>query len=153
MSLSTISQTALSGIMASETMLAVAADNLANASTPGFKRSQVQLSTSHSIGPAGRQTGTGVQVSGIVPDTSQGVLLPGHGPLNLAISGDGYFVLDDADGQRFYTRDGVFRANADGQLVSSSGHRVLGVQGDASLFSGDLVPLSVCLRSACQLYL
>ncbi len=143
MSLSAISQTALSGIWASETMLGVAANNLANLQTSGFKQSQVQLSTRPSVGPAGAQLGTGVQVAAIVPDTSQGARTTENAPLSLTISGDGYFVLEGPQGEHLYTRDGTFHVNADRELVSADGSRVLGWQGDPNVFQEELTPLFV----------
>ncbi len=124
-------------------MLGVAADNLANLDTPGFKQSEVHLATTASSGPTGAQVGSGVQVSEIAPDQSQGALLHQNGPANLAVSGDGYFVLEGSEGQRTYTRDGTFHANAEGHLVSSNGNRVLGVRGDPAVSQGELGPLFV----------
>ncbi len=141
MSLSSISQTALSGISAAETMLEVAADNLANLQTPGFKASSVVLATQPSSGTANAQVGHGVQLVGLAHDRSSGVTTTGEGPLNLAIQGAGYFVLEDSQGQRTYTRDGSFQVNSEGQLVSASGDRLLGLQGERSAFQGELVPL------------
>ncbi len=126
-----------------EAMLDVAANNLANMQTVGFKQSQVVLATQPSVGAPGAQVGTGVQLAGIAGEMSPGTLLPATGPLSLAIEGNGYFVLEDSQGQRTYTRDGTFHANADGQLVAANGDRLLGLQGDRSLFQGELVPLFI----------
>jgi len=122
-------------------MLEVAADNLANLQTPGFQQSQVVLATRPATGLSGLQVGTGVQVAAITRDTSQGALVPAANPLQLAVEGDGYLVLEGSQGERLYTRDGTFHLNADGELVTSAGQRVLGWRSEQGLFQGELVPL------------
>ena len=127
-------------------MLDVAADNLANLQTPGFQQSQVVLTSRPSTGTPGLQVGTGVELAAVSRDTSQASLLTAHGSTNLAIDGEGYFVLQGPQGQRWYTRDGTFRVDADGQLESSSGHRLLGWQSDRNIFQDELVPLFILDR-------
>jgi flagellar hook protein FlgE len=148
MSLSSVASTALSGIGASETMLQVAAHNLANLQTAGFQSSQVVLTTGPVTGPSGRQIGTGVQVAAIVRDASPGALLSTAGSLQLAIAGEGYFVLEDSRGRRLYTRDGNFHLHADGRLVAADGQTVLGGSRDRNVFQGELVPLFILNRDS-----
>jgi len=144
MSLSSVTLTALSGLSAAETMLGTAADNLANSATTGFKQSRVELATAGPLSSSGGPSvGSGVQVSGISADASQGTLLPSDGALNMAIEGDGYFLLEGPDGETWYTRDGSFHLNADRQLVSSTGERVLGWQPGSNLFADEYQPLFI----------
>jgi flagellar hook protein FlgE len=149
MSLSSVSTTALSGISAAETALAVTADNLANLQTPGFKPSTVVLATQTPgrLSP-GTQVGTGVQIAQIATNPSQGTLVPAASQLTLAVEGEGYFVVEDGEGQRLYTRDGNFQINARGQLVTQSGFPVIGWTNERNLFDAENPPLFILEGSA-----
>ncbi len=149
MSLSSVSTTALSGIAAAEASLAVTADNLANLQTPGFKPSRIVLATQspRQLSPVAR-VGSGVQVAQIAPDLSQGPLVPAGSQLTLAVEGEGYFVVEDDQGQRYYTRDGNFQINARGQLVSSSGLPVIGWTNERNLFDAENPPLFILQGAA-----
>jgi flagellar hook protein FlgE len=145
MSLGSVLHTALSGISAAELAVNVLANNLANAQTPGFKASkatfatQVPQTASAGAGPSPEgggsnpiQVGTGVRACQIAGDFSQGTLAVESNPLSLAIQGDGLFILEGPAGERLYSRDGRFHLNADGELASSGGHRVLGHAADGN---------------------
>lgn len=112
--------------------LDVVANNLANASTTGFKREQV-LFAAHlpppSIGVVSRG-GRPVMVrdTATVADHAQGRLERTDNPLDVAIRGDGYFVIETAGGNR-YTRDGHFRLDPSGRLVTEDGDPVLDAGG------------------------
>jgi len=136
-------QTALSGIAAAETSVAVVANNLANARTPGYKATRPVFATgqpqtqSHGAAADGSggginpvQVGTGVTVAGMSTDLSQGPIAIGGGSTSLAIEGRGLFILEGPHGQRSYTRDGQFSLNADRELVTAEGDRVLGFAAD-----------------------
>jgi len=101
------------------------ADNVANASTPGFKSELmvVQLETRHSLG--GERL---VERVTSARDSREGTFTQTGNPLDLAIHGEGYFALETPLGERF-TRNGHFTLDAEGQLVSSSGHPVLADDG------------------------
>ena len=136
MGLGSVMQTALSGMNAATTSLQVAANNLANQQTPGFKASRVHLATQPPTkfsGAAGSaQVGTGAQVAEIAPDFSQGTIeLDDDQPALLALQGEGMFILETDGGERLYTRDGRFHLNADGELAGADGTRVLGFKADA----------------------
>src|SRR5262245_56865049 len=123
MGLGSVMQTALSGLNAAQTSLQVTANNLANLNTPSFKAARVQLTTLPMVG--------GVQVVGIDSDFASGALDPFDGqPALWALEGEGLFILEGAGGQRRYTRDGHLHFNADGELVTAGGQRVLGFQAD-----------------------
>jgi len=163
MGLSSILHTALSGISAAETTLAVVANNLANTNTPGFKQSKAIFSTQapntqslgsspngNSVGSNPNQSGSGVQVSQIRQDFSQGSISVSNSPTDLALQGDGFFIVEGAGGQRLYTRAGQLQLNAAKELVTSGGQRVLGFTVDENfeLQQTQLSPLTIPLGSA-----
>jgi flagellar basal-body rod protein FlgG len=126
---------AASGMLAEQVRQNQIANDLANASTPGYKSDRTTqqsfgsllLQNSANGATIGSQT-TAVQVTREVTDfTPQPVKDTGE-PLDLAIVGDGFFAVQTANGTR-YTRNGQFGANAQGQLVTASGDRVLGRNG------------------------
>jgi flagellar basal-body rod protein FlgG len=137
MGLSTVMQTAASGLSAATAMVEASANNLANNQTPGFKAIGVELAT---LQPAG-----GVQVVGYDVDFSQGQIRSSDKLPLLALEGEGFFILEGRDGERVYTRNGQFRLNADGELVTAHGERVLGfgVDGDGKLDRSRLVPMGI----------
>ena len=102
----------------------VIANNIANASTVGFKTERMLFNEYL------RDIGNGQQLAfvtdaAVVHDFSEGELTPTGNPLDVAIKGNGYFQVDTPDGIR-YTRGGHFRLDADGVLVTPSGHPLLG---------------------------
>src|ERR1700760_2759809 len=129
---------AKTGLDAQQTQMSVTANNLANVSTNGFKRSravfddllyqnvsQVGASTSQTTqSPTGLQLGTGVRVVATERSYTQGSLDNTGNSLDLAIQGRGFFQVLQPDGTLAYTRDGSFQVNAQGQLVNSSGYAV-----------------------------
>jgi flagellar hook protein FlgE len=146
MGLGSVMNTAASGLSAATTLVEVAANNVANSQTAGFKASHVELATQH-VSAAG--VGQGVQVPGIGVDTSQGAIASTDLPALLALDGEGLFILEGASGERLYTRDGRFGLNGSGELVTRDGHRVLGhaaLPGGTFDTSG-LVPLRIHLGS------
>lgn len=126
---------ALSRQMALRRELDVIANNVANAQTNGFKR-RMSDSREFQMPVASDETfkrGQDRRISFVVDrgtplDTSGGTLEPTGNPLDVAINGDAYFVVQTPNGER-YTRNGAFMVNAQGQLVNSDGHAVLGEQG------------------------
>ncbi|MHC4733562.1 MAG: flagellar hook-basal body complex protein [Planctomycetota bacterium] len=122
----------VTGLQAHQRMLDVAGNNLANINTIGYKSSRIIFSemlaqilkrasapTSTIGGINPQQIGSGVQVAGITPDTSQGNLIRTNSPLDLAIEGEGYFVLSDGS-RNVYTRAGAFAVDAGSNLVDPS---------------------------------
>ncbi len=136
MGLSSVQQTALSGISAAASMIAIEGNNLANSQTAGFKALRAafaaQAPRTSAQGDGGSsQIGVGVQVASTSANFGQGTVAGGASPLSLAIEGDGLFILEGRDGKQRYTRDGQFRLNANRQLVGAGGQRVLGYAADA----------------------
>lgn len=137
--------TGVSGLAAQGEALGVIGDNIANANTTGFKGSRAEFkdiaakSLKGILG--GNQVGRGVQISAVTPIMAQGNIDQTERSTDLAVSGDGYFVLRGSDGETF-TRDGSFRFDKDGYLVSSDNQRVQGFvandKGEIQNKQGDL---------------
>jgi flagellar hook protein FlgE len=147
-------QTALSGMNAATLSLQVAANNLANQQTTAFKAGRPQFSTMSAadgtggLGQGVTQTVGGVQVSGMQIDQSQAAVeLADDQPALWTLQGEGLFILERASGERYYSRDGRFRFNADGELVTTDGLRVMGFEANAHgpVDTAQLVPLRVDL--------
>lgn len=129
---------AVSGLRAHQTMMDVVGNNVANVNTQGYKRNQVifqdvlsQIVTG-AAGPTaelgGRnpsQVGLGVMMSGTTQQFGQGFLQVTNRSLDIAIQGDGFFVIDD-QGEQLFSRAGSFFLDADGRLVTSQGALVQG---------------------------
>jgi flagellar hook protein FlgE len=118
--------TALSGLLANGTALDVVGDNLANMNTQGFKSDSVQFEDAMSAANASEQVGSGVEATNTQRNFSQGTLQTTGGPLDAAVQGSGFFMVQNTSGSTMYTRDGTFSLNSSGQLVDSSGDLVQG---------------------------
>jgi flagellar hook protein FlgE len=149
-------------MQASETMIDVAGNNVANANTIGFKASTALFATQFvqtlSLGsaPAGgdggsdpMQTGLGTQVASITPDFTQGTLQSTSNSSDLAIQGDGFFIVQSPSGQQLYTRNGEFQRNSLNQLTDANGDLVMGygVDSNFNIQSTQLQPLTIPLGS------
>lgn len=112
----------MAGAVAQSQSLDVVANNLANASTAGYRaeRPSFQEVLGRTQAPDARYAVVGQTSS----DLSQGALRQTDNPLDVAIEGDGFFAVETAAGTR-YTRDGQFRLNEQGQLVTKDGYAVL----------------------------
>jgi flagellar basal-body rod protein FlgG len=129
---------AATGMAAQETQLDGVANNIANANTTGFKRQRIEFQdllyqtvrgpgtrTSESTrSPTGIQLGSGVRVSGTSRSFAQGSILMTNNPLDVAIEGDGFFVVQQPDGTQAYTRAGALQKDAQGQLVTPEGYQI-----------------------------
>ncbi|MBT8136704.1 MAG: flagellar basal-body rod protein FlgG [Gammaproteobacteria bacterium] len=129
---------AKTGLDAQQTKIAVISNNLANASTTGFKAGramfedlvyqnvrQVGGQTSQQTQlPSGLMLGTGVRVVATAKTFVQGAVSQTENALDVAVTGRGFFQVLLPDGTISYTRDGAFQVNADGELVTSSGYQV-----------------------------
>jgi flagellar hook protein FlgE len=121
----------LSGLSASSNSLSVIANNLANLNTVGFKaqRSLFQDLFYQQIGTSGSgnpiQQGVGVSVSGITADLTQGSIQSSGVPTDVAIQGNGFFILNKS-GEVAYSRAGSFTIASNGELLSQDGAAVQG---------------------------
>ena len=160
MGLGSVLRTARTGLSAAELVFDVVGNNLANARTAGFKASRAafaaQTPRTESLGaaPSGSsgggnpvQIGLGVRPAYASTSFSQGSIAVGSNPLDLALQGDGLFILEGSSGERLFTRDGQFGLNAGRELVSAGGRRVLGfgVDEDFRLQTTGLSPLKIPL--------
>jgi flagellar hook protein FlgE len=139
----------VTGLQAHQKMLDIAGNNLANVNTTAFKASRITFSellnetikkasqpTSGVGGTNPQQIGSGVGISGISPNMSQGNIINTGNPLDLAMEGEGYFVLSDGQ-QNIYTRGGSFAVDADSNLVDpATGYHVqrIGSEGEIDGF-------------------
>jgi flagellar hook protein FlgE len=124
---------ALSGLKGASTDLEVTGNNIANASTVGFKRSRTEFVDAYSnsfLSGNANKVGSGTQTQKVRQIFSQGNISATSNGLDLAINGKGYFVVND-NGQRKYTRAGQFGVDRSGYLVNNSGMKVQGFQADA----------------------
>ena len=136
--------TAISGIKAAQANLDVISNNIANASTVGFKASRAQFAEIYASSVSGgSNAGQGVELTEIRADFSQGSLdFTGNG-LDLAISGDGFFIVSNG-GASEYTRAGSFLVDRDGFLTNESGNRLQGYQGNTDgVITGELGDLFI----------
>jgi flagellar hook protein FlgE len=125
--------TALSGMLSSMTRQAVVADNIANANTVGFKQSRTtqddfELQVMNSLGPELGELGSGAIPTGLKLDTSQGPLEVTGKESDMAVDGDGLFVVRSGGGVA-YTRAGDFVVDVTGTLVTQQGYPVLDTAG------------------------
>lgn len=131
----------ISGMKANQTKMDVVGNNVANVGTTAFKKSSTRFSDAlnqtiiYSSAPGGGiggvnpgQVGVGTKVSGIFRSMGQGSLQPTGRPTDIAIDGDGFFVID-MNGVESYTRDGSFSLDANGDLVTADGYYVKGTDG------------------------
>jgi len=129
---------AKTGLDAQQTRMAVISNNLANVNTTGYKYSRpifndllyqtirqpgAQSSQNTEI-PSGLMIGTGVRTMATQKFYSQGTIIQTENPLDLAITGNGFFEILMPDGLTSYTRDGSFQLNSQGQVVTSNGYNL-----------------------------
>ena len=127
--------TGVSGISANGTSLSVIGDNIANMNTIGFKSSRASFGDvlSQSLGVAGgsSQIGRGVMVRSVDPMFTQGSFETTSNGLDLAIDGDGFFMVNDGS-NRFYTRAGQFSLDKTGNIVNPDSLILQGYLADIS---------------------
>lgn len=125
--------TGITGLQGQGEALSIYGDNIANANTVGFKVSRpefqdvVAKSLKGLLG--GNQIGRGVRLAAVNPVFSQGSIVQTESATDLAITGDGFFVINGVDGQS-YSRNGAFHFDKDGKLINADGFKVQGFQAD-----------------------
>ena len=127
--------TGATGMMAQTYNLDTIANNLANVNTTGFRQNLARFQDliyqtlkapgapiGASVVPVGQQVGLGVQVGSSEKIFTQGSLQQTSNPLDVAIEGDGFFQVTLPDGTTAYTRDGGFKEDASGAVVTANGY-------------------------------
>lgn len=130
---------ASSGMAAQERNVEVISNNIANMRTTGFKRQRAEFqdllyqsyrragsltSDTGTTVPVGIEIGSGVRTAATARIMSQGSVQPTEKELDVAIRGEGYFVVNLPDGRTAYTRDGSFERDAEGQFVTVDGYEI-----------------------------
>jgi flagellar hook protein FlgE len=147
-------QQGLSGLSAAAVNLEVIANNISNASTIGAKSSRAEFSDLYAEAAGGqRSAGIGSSLAAVTQDHTQGSISTTGRNLDLAINGDGYFqiqVSNQENGQEatkttLYTRNGQFKTDKDGWIVTNEGARLLGYGADetGAIRKGQLQELKI----------
>lgn len=128
--------TAASGMFAMQHQIDVTSNNIANVNTTGFKKDRAEFqdlmyetlnytasrTTQNTTNPTGIQVGLGVRLSNIQKEFTQGDLRTTNGPLDVNISGTGFFQITLPNGEIGYTRNGNFKLNNEGVIVTGNGY-------------------------------
>jgi len=138
MSMSTL--VSLSHQMALKNQLDVIANNIANMSTPGFQGERPLFS--QYLARSGSAKVAFVQDGGVLRDTRPGPLAHTGNNLDLGINGEGYFVVE-AEGETFYTRNGSFRLDGTGRLVTAGGEVLMSDSNQPIVFAPDEVDIQI----------
>ena len=130
--------TASTGINAGQQQINVVANNVANINTTAFKAANLTFETLYSNtlsygsaatkeggGTNPKQIGLGVKIGGITRNFNSGDFVSTGRDMDLMISGNGFFVVQDSEGKLYYTRDGVFTTDSEGNVVTQSGMKVV----------------------------
>ena len=127
------------GMLAQQMNVDVISNNIANMTTTGYKRQSVdfkdmiyqnikkpgtQSSDAGTTMPSGLQLGLGVRVNSVYRIHEQGPMQVTENPLDLAISGDGFFQIQLPNGEIAYTRSGIFQTNETGEIVTTQGFQL-----------------------------
>ncbi len=124
----------VSGLNANGNLLSVIGNNIANQNTVGFKTSRATfadlVSSSLGGGSGTVQTGIGVTLTSIQTNFTQGSLVTSNNALDMAVDGNGFFMLKDSQGGTFYSRAGQFRLDNENRVVNPNGLFLQGYQAD-----------------------
>ena len=147
--------TSMTGMNAGTDQLTVVSDNVANMNTTAYKTSRVDFqdiwyqtrttgtnSTPNSGGTNPYQIGVGVQCASISKDFSAASTNTTGRAEDLAITGDGWFTLQNSDGKTLLTRDGTFSLDENGYICSADGSKLLGMNQNTSL-TGSTIPIKI----------
>lgn len=124
--------TALSGIRAASSDLSVTGNNIANASTTGFKSSRAEFGDIYAtsvLGAGSNPIGSGLRLQDVAQQFSQGSVAFTENELDLAINGNGFFVMRN-EGEQLYTRAGTFGLDQNGYITNNTGARLQGFPAD-----------------------
>lgn len=130
--------TAATGMQAQQSNMEVISNNMANASTTGFKKARAEFEDLlyqtekepgaatglNAVSPTGVQTGLGVKTAAVQRDHEIGAARITDNPFDIAIQGKGFFQVLNEEGDILYTRNGEFKRNGDGILVDKNGNKL-----------------------------
>jgi len=139
-------QQGLSGLNTAAKQLDVIGNNVANASTVGFKQSQAQFADMYAASLAGGSAmpiGTGVKLAAVAQQFTQGNITNTNNSMDTAVSGAGFFQLADQSGAILYSRNGQFQVDKDGYIVNNQGHQLQGYQATAGVVTAVQGPLRI----------
>ena len=133
--------TGVSGLQAASQDLNIISNNIANSNTTGYKSMDVQFADVYSS----TSGSGGVYVSDIETNFAQGTMVYTSSATDLAIDGGGFFIMQDANGQEYYTRNGSIDTDKDGFMVNDQGQYLMGyaVDDNGNVIEGQLEPLPV----------
>ncbi len=131
--------TAATGMMAQQMQIDVVSNNISNVNTIGYKKQRAEFAdlfyqtmeyagtatSTTTTSPTGINVGLGVRPTAVTKIFTQGNLKQTNNNLDLAIQGDGFFQVQLPDGRIAYTRDGAFKLDANGNLVTSDGYKLV----------------------------
>jgi flagellar hook protein FlgE len=140
--------TGLSGLNAASKNLDVIGHNIANANTTGMKASRAEFAEMYAttLGAAGGSNGgIGVSVAAVAQLFTQGNIKVTGNNLDMAINGEGFFTVQLVDGSTAYTRNGEFKLDKDGNIVTNNGAKLLGYPTDTSGKPISVVPQPLSL--------
>lgn len=119
-------RTAASGMSAQASRLSVVSDNIANVNTTGYKQQSTEFETVLGQQATHSYASGGVTAHIRQSASSQGALRGTTNVTDLAINGDGFFVVNDPSGASFLTRAGGFIPDEDGFLINTAGYKLMG---------------------------
>lgn len=129
-------QQGLSGLNVSSKALDIISNNVANTNTVGFKSGGAVFADVYAASltgsVSGKQVGAGSTLGGVRQTFTQGNLTTTNNPLDLAINGDGFFIVGRSDGPDVYTRNGQFELDKSGFIITPTGEKLLGFQSPAA---------------------
>jgi len=137
---------AISGLNGATAALDVAGNNIANASTIGFKAARAQFSdvfATSNLGTTSDAIGQGVQLSGVAQQFTQGNVAFTDNALDVAINGEGFFTLQDTSGARSFSRAGEFGIDKSGFVVNPSGQKLIAFKASNGTITGATAPLQI----------
>ena len=126
MSIFGMMRTSVSGLSAQASKLSTVGDNIANAGTVGYKKASVEFSSLVLHSHGGKYSPGGVETDIRHGISQQGALSFTSSQTDLAVSGDGFFVVTDGEGQSQLTRAGAFVLNGESELINASGFKLMG---------------------------
>ncbi|BBU61614.1 flagellar hook protein FlgE [Methylosinus sp. C49] len=133
MTASALFNTSVMGMSAQTTALSAVAENISNSSTVGYKEATTHFQTLlTSFNGGGGDVDGGVSASNVIEVTKSGTTLTTTSATDLAIQGDGFFVVSDAAGNSYLTRAGSFLPDSQGRLVNTAGYYLMGYSSSAA---------------------